>query len=261
MSEALILQCEESLDGIFSAIYDAFVYKKQMPDYDDSISIAIGNTGTPTLFAREITVTCDRTKAARTVETIQRRLGYAVYRTVFYALCHYDEERATVALGYLVRAFSKGSRVWECMADPYVIRVMELSRKVANESNKFQGFLRFRDVGGFLFAEIEPKCQVVLTLQEHFEDRYPNENFIIYDSRRHFAMVHPAYQTSFFVEGEDILEQLHGETWTKVTAQDEYEELWRTYFQTMGIAARENERCQNTLLPKWYRKHMTEFAN
>ena len=26
----LILHCEDSLEGIFTAIYDAFVYKKQM---------------------------------------------------------------------------------------------------------------------------------------------------------------------------------------------------------------------------------------
>ena len=34
----LILHCEDSLEGIFTAIYDAFVYKKQMKQpYRDDI--------------------------------------------------------------------------------------------------------------------------------------------------------------------------------------------------------------------------------
>ncbi|MDD6505113.1 MAG: TIGR03915 family putative DNA repair protein [Lachnospiraceae bacterium] len=260
MSEQIVLRCENSMDGIFTAIYDAFVLKKQMGEYTDSISISIGEGGNYLLFAREVKVDTDGDKANKTVQTIQSKLGFAVYRTVFGALCHYDEDRATVVLGYLVRAFSKGSRVWECLADPYVIRVMELSRKVSNESEKFMGFLRFRDVGGFLFSEIEPKCDVIQSMREHFEDRYPNENFIIYDARHKYALVHPAFRRAFFVEGENILEQLSGEEWTSLTARDEYEELWKQYFASMGIEARENERCQSTLLPKWYRKHMLEFV-
>ena len=48
----LILRCENTIDGMFTAIYDAFVYKKQMGDnYDDSISIAIGDEGEVTLFS------------------------------------------------------------------------------------------------------------------------------------------------------------------------------------------------------------------
>ena len=39
MQEKLILRCEDTLDGIFTAIYDAFVYKKQIGEaYNDSIS-------------------------------------------------------------------------------------------------------------------------------------------------------------------------------------------------------------------------------
>ena len=43
MGEELILRCEDSLEGIFTAIYDAFVYKNKMVHpYRDSISIVPG---------------------------------------------------------------------------------------------------------------------------------------------------------------------------------------------------------------------------
>ena len=264
MSEQLVLCCEERIEGILTAIYDAFVYKNRMKEpYEDNIFIQIGENGNRLLFAREVNVSTDANKAAKTVRAIQTKLGYGIYHTVFYALCHYDEERATVVLGYLVRAFAKGSRITEYLADPYVMRVLELSRKTSNECNKLLGFLRFRDMGGFLFSKLEPKCDDLPLMQEHFQDRYPNENFVIYDALRDYALIHPAYRQSFFVAGDalsDEMGRLMEEDGNALSKTDEYEELWRQYFKTMAIEPRENERCQNNLLPKWYRKNMLEFV-
>ena len=59
MSRELTLRCEDSLDGIFTAIYDAFVYKNQIErPYTDSIKIAIGE-GNLTLFSTELAVAKD----------------------------------------------------------------------------------------------------------------------------------------------------------------------------------------------------------
>ncbi len=254
MSRQLVLCCEDSLDGIFTAIYDAFVYKKHFTEpYTDSIAIQIGKEGNYRLFAEEINIASDSCKAEKTVWAIQKKLGFSVYRTVFYALCHFEEERASIVLGYLVRAFSTGSRIREYLSDPYVMRVMELSRKVANECNKLYGFLRFRDTGRFLFSKIEPKCNVLPILMEHFLDRYPNENFMIYDEKRCYGVVHAVGAEPFFVTDKSFLADFE-------EVPDRYEELWKQYFHTMGISERKNEKCQKNLLPKWYRNHMTEFS-
>lgn len=144
MSEELILRCEDSLEGVFTAIYDAFVYKNRMEKpYTDSIRISVGEADTLSLFAREIAVRTDADKAYKTVHTIRTRLGLSVYDRLLCALCHFARDRATAVLGYLVRGFAKGQRVSEHLADPYVMRIMELSRKVYNEREKFYGFLRF----------------------------------------------------------------------------------------------------------------------
>lgn len=262
--ETIILRCEDSITGILTALFDAFVYKNEMESYEDNISIAIGEGGNLNLFAKEIEVCTDEEKAAKTVYAIYSKLGSSVYQTIFYSLCHFDEDRATIVLGYLVRAFSKGSQIFEYLSDPYVIRVMELSRKAGNECQRLLGFLRFQDVGKFLFAEIEPKCDALPLMQEHFMDRFPNENFIIYDRLRHYAVVHPAFKNCFFVSGvnedgkEEAFLQALGQEQAMVK-EDAYEKLWKSYFESMAIDARFNEKCQNTLLPKWYRKHMLEF--
>ena len=108
MSEQIVLRCEDSLEGIFTALFDAFVCKNKMKaPYTDSISIAVGE-GEMTLFAREIEVQTDAQKVQKTVYSIQSRLGYPVYDTLLHALCHFAEDRGTAVLGYLVRAFAQG---------------------------------------------------------------------------------------------------------------------------------------------------------
>lgn len=93
MSEQIVLRCEDSLEGIFTALFDAFVCKNKMKaPYTDSISIAAGE-GEMTLFAREIEVQTDAQKVQKTVYSIQSRLGYPVYDTLLHALCHFAEDR------------------------------------------------------------------------------------------------------------------------------------------------------------------------
>ena len=253
MSEEMILRSEDSLEGIFTAIYDAFVYKKQMTQpYTDSISIAIGE-GCMTLFAKEVAVETDSRKVEKTVHTIRTRLGYSVYDTLLHALCHFDEERGSVVLGYLVRAFGMGHRISEHLSDSYVMRVMELSRKVENERQRFYGFLRFRDTGTVLVAEVEPKCNLVPLMMDHFTHRFPKETFIIYHEKRKIAAVHEAYHNCVLVAGEEL--NLKGRH------EDAFEALWKQYVATMEIRERHNERCQNNMMPKWYRKYMFEHES
>lgn len=258
-SYRLILRCEDNLEGIFTALYDAFVYKKKIEPYEDNIAIEVGFEGNLSLFAEERIIHTDSNKVRKTAYAISNKLGYSVYDTVFYALCHYDKERANAVLGYLVRAFATGSRIREYMADPYVMRVLELSRKVSNEYQRFCGFLRFRDVGDFLFSQIEPKCDLLPLLVEHFTDRYPNEHFVIYDAIRKYALIHPAFRSCVFVSGDEA--EKFAEFQETSSANDTFEQLWKVYFGCMSIDERANQSCQRNMLPIWYRKNMLEHQS
>ena len=251
---SLMLQCEDSLEGILTALYDAFVEKNKMKDYTDGdISIEIGENHTMFLFAQQIYVETDLDKAQKTLMSIQKKISYLAYKSVLSALCHFDADRGNAVLGFLIKGFPMGAKVMEDMADPYVMRVLELSRKVNNESHLFCGFVRFFDLGKFLYAEIEPKCNVLPQIMDHFSDRYPNEHYVICDKKREIALIHLAFGESFFVSGNEWNIDLEQQ-------EDYFERLWSQYFKTIAIEERLNPRCQNNLIPKWYRKHMPEFV-
>ena len=233
----IILRCDNNINGIFTAIYDAFVYKNQMQKenhevYRDNISIEIGIGGNYTLFSKMIDIETDEVKVQKTILTIQKKLGF------------------------LVRAFKVGQRIMEHMTDKYVMEVFELSRKVNKEADKIRGFIRFSDNGNYLLAHFEPKCDMIPVVMWHFVDRYPGENFVIYDDRRRYAVVHPRLKECFYIN-ESEFKQLERSVPVKT---DSFEQLWKVYFEHTDIRERFNPQCQRNLCPKWYRKNMVEFT-
>lgn len=103
-----------------------------------------------------------------------------------------------------MRAFAQGRGISDQLADPFALRVMELSRKVGNELDKLLGFVRFQDLGSILVAQLAPKCNMVPLMMDHFSDRFPDENFILYDENRNLAAVHEAGHSCVLVSGEQF---------------------------------------------------------
>ena len=198
-------------------------------------------------------------KGAETAEPYDDFLCY-----YFRAACDYDfqcgryvysDTKWRAAAETWKLAYPVGARVTQMLANPCVMRLMELKRKVLNEAHLFKEFLRFDELkGGVLYGKIEPKCDVLPFVSQHFEARFPEEDWIIYDEKRKKAAVHKHGMDIIVVEGQDI-EQLTKELQT----EDEYRELWKVFFNTIGIESRYNPKCQQNHMPEWYRRNMTEF--
>lgn len=168
---------------------------------------------------------------------------------------HYDEDRADAVFNFLKLAYPAGARVTKMLGNPAVMRLMELSRKVSNEAHLFKEFLRFDELkGNVLYGKIEPKCDVLPFVAQHFDERFPEEDWIIYDAKRKKSAVHKHNMDTIFVEGRDM------DHLTKdLQTNDEYRDLWQVFFKTIGIEARYNSKCQQNHMPQWYRKNVTEF--
>lgn len=252
----LVLLHDGTLDGIFTAIYDGFVIKNERykESYNDNISVENIHTYEQQFFREYIVVKTDSDKAAKTVDSIVKKMGVSGYEIAMGVACHFSEEAGEVLFGYLVRGFKMGKAVTNMLTDTYVMRASQLSRKTYNEAHQFREFIRFSDVKGRLYSKIEPKCNILHTLGSHFSYRFPAENWIIYDEKHHVAAVHPQYGEWFLVDDTEVdFERLDA------MAQDEYVDLWKLFVDTIAIEQRKNERCQNNFVPKWHRKNMTEW--
>lgn len=248
MSEQLILRCEDSMEGLFSAIYDAFEHRGKMEKpHAGRISIVIGNNGETS--AGEQIVTTDASKVEKLVRSIQGKLGFPVYDSILRVLCHYDEERASVAFRYLAHAFVKGSGIPR-ENDPQMLKVVEMSHRVENELKKAYSFLSFRRYKEMLLAEIEPKCNLIPLMMDHFADRFYKEDFIIFDVNRKSMVLHEAFQPCALFEGDELPAVDEGD--------DYYQNLWDKCSRPTEMKGRNNKQSNNQNLPSWYRVYMQE---
>lgn len=248
----ITLVCEDSFEGIMTAVYDGWVYMNK--GYD--VSIQPGTEYTPTFFSEYVTIGTDFDKAEKVARSIRVKISNDAYVMVYRTCQHFEEDKADAVFGFLKIGYAVGAKVTKMLGDPSVMRVLELSRKVANESHFFKEFLRFKELkGNILYAKIEPKCSVIPFVSQHFQARFPEENWIIYDEKHVLAAVHPAGKNAILVKDKNI-----DELTKNMETEDGYEDLWKVFYNAIGIEARYNPKCQRNMMPLWYRKNMTEIT-
>lgn len=255
MEEELYLECTDSLEGVFTGIYDAYLRRRPY----STLHLCLGEEENPRLFAVYEKCQVDEGKAAKVARTIGNRLGTETYLAICRALASREADKAeavykTVVTGLKMR---DGRQVMGNLADPYVHRVFELARFTANEVHFHIEFIRFRELeNGILYAPIGPKNNVLTFVVPHFADRLPLENFVIHDQVRNLFAMHPAGKDWYLISGgEEKIEFDHAFS----EGEKRYSELFTSFFHSIAIKERRNATLQRNMLPIRYRKYMTEF--
>lgn len=247
-----ILVCEDSLEGIFTAIYEAY----ELKCIPEETYIQVSEEANYQLFAEYISIDTNVEKAQKVANTLHGRFGIKDYEDICYVVSSHDTEKGqavyqTIANGLKGR---KGGSLFDDLTKPYVLKAMELRRNVWHEAHHYMGFVRFEEMAkGVLFAKVSPKNHILNYLAAHFSDRLPGENFVIGDMGRKIFAVHPRMGEWYLVWGDSI-----GETnWS--TEELEYQELFRCFCNSIAIKERKNIKLQKNLLPLRFREYMTEF--
>ncbi len=189
--EEYYLICEDSLEGIFTGIYDAYLLKKP----HERIHICIGEEENYRLFAVYERHEPDEQKTVKVARTITRDFGSEAYLSICRALASPEADKGEAVYKTIVTGLGMKNKkeVMGNLADPYVHRVFELARFAANEAHYHVEFLRFRELeNGILYAQIGPKNNIITFIMPHFADRLPLENFVIHDEMRNIYALHPA---------------------------------------------------------------------
>jgi probable DNA metabolism protein len=154
---------------------------------------------------------------------------------------------------YIIFGLEKGRDADKYMSDPEFIPVYQAYRQVSREADRFKGFLRFEEIEpGILYAEFEPDHNIIMMVASHFKHRLSGLSWIIHDRKRGTAV--------FFDTKKCVMKQaLDIEFREGDNEKISYGAMWSSYFEAMGIKERKNYRLQRQLVPKKYRKNMTEF--
>lgn len=258
-----IYVCEDSLTGIFSGIYE--VWKRKMTA--EEADLEVGDSFERRLFCEYIFCKAEERKALAVIRMIQKNLGADVYEKISYALLSADRRKAEMVFRAMLEAkkLSRKDRLMEHLGNEAVRAVFGMYRQVANEAHHYKGFVRFRELKNkTLFAKIEPKHAVLPCIAEHFADRFPQENWVIYDKTHEVFLIHEKGKRYYFLQQYMCMKGDSGsaQNITGGFSEEEmdYEALWKEFVQSISVAERENRALQNQNLPLRFRTNLVEFS-
>jgi probable DNA metabolism protein len=246
----LILLTDGSFEGLLSAIF--YAYKKLLnPD-----KIRARNGHQPGLFERQIEIETDITNSDRVWRGLKQHLGRHMCRQIYLAHLTKNEEINTLIYRYVRATMPPKPESFQEQGTTAAIEIERLSHKVSLEAHRMKGFTRFSKIGqNFYVAQINPRYDVLPLIRRHFESRYADQQWIIYDTARGYGIFYDMASSSEV--------QLPADNFSVLTTSDklkdqEYQNLWKQYFESVNISQRNNPRAHLRLLPRRYWKYLPE---
>ena len=150
-------------------------------------------------------------------------------------------------------------------ADADVLAVTNIARRVLHEQLRMKQFIRFQKAkDGTYLGVVSPDHNVLPIITDHFQDRFNDQPWLIYDAKRHYGYYYDGHAAPIRVTFEDEaavpFDLRNGKMDADVLSDNDqlFQDLWRTYFKAICIKERMNPRKQLQDMPRRYWKYMTE---
>ena len=253
--EEYYLLCEDSLEGIFTGVYDAYLLKQPL----ERVHLLTREEENYRLFAQYQKCEPNVLKTRKVAARVIRSFGMDTYFSFCEVAASHEEDKAEAILRTVVHGLTGhlGYALMNDLRDPGVYRAFAMARNVGKEIHFHKEFLRFEELeSGILYAQIGPKNNIITFIMPHFADRLPLENFVIHDVKRNIFALHEPRKDWYLVYDPEGMDKIKYKVSDK---EQHYSELFVEFFHTIAIKERKNSGLQLNMLPLRYREYMTEF--
>ncbi|GGH78314.1 putative DNA metabolism protein [Filimonas zeae] len=242
-----------SFPGLLTAIFEVYEYKLN----DVRLATADSN---PVLFGEQREVVTDASKAKRVWQGIGNCISGEARHQLYQAYLSELDTMPQTLLAYFQYAFFKQTNVHEDFSHPAVLTVHQTVRKVYREKHRMEAFVRFSETtDGLFYAVVEPDFDVLPLIAEHFEKRYADQRWVIYDCRRKYGIFYDLSSVQV-VEMNFSPDMLQGKDASAAWNEKEagFQHLWQQYFNSVNIASRKNTALHIRHMPLRYWKYLPE---
>ncbi len=269
-----------TMDGLLTAVFDAFAFKEQPEQL-----LAEGDA-LPLFCDRVYQVSTLEEKAQRVWAGLEKHLTREAMKLISVSWLSELRELNTPLFLYICKVFRHGD-ISRHFADSDVLAVTNIARRVLHEQLRMKQFIRFQKAkDGTYLAVVSPDHNVLPIITDHFQDRFNDQPWPIYDAKRHYGYYYAPASTLPHARAGNGAEKFPSSHLgvsgvIRVTFEDEaavpfslangkldadalssddqlLQDLWRTYFKAICIRERMNPRKQLQDMPRRYWKYMTE---
>ena len=250
----IIFHYDKTFEGLLTAVFDAY-NRRTFPDK------LLGLEELEPLFVDEsYTVITQTDKSERVWQGLGKKVQQITRNMLTYVWLSELPGSDELMFRYIRKAFDSKQSIELNFTDDDVLEMRNMARKVDKERMRLIELVRFQKAADdIFFAPVSPDHNSLPLTLEHFKDRFSDQKWIIYDTRRNYGFYYDLKTvTEMTLDSTDLFPE--GKLDEKMMAEDEklYQDLWRGYFKSMTIKERINLKLQRQHLPKRYWKYLTE---
>jgi probable DNA metabolism protein len=243
-----------TFEGLLTVVFEAYE-RKAWPTAIEQEHLA-----QPSMFGETIAVVADEQKAQRVWRGLQKKLSVGALRELYYTYLWEQPGFEQTIFSYIKLALDSAENIEGNYAAPCVLQVQQAAKQVHREKHRMEAFVRFQKTAdGLFYATVSPDFNVLPLILSHFQKRYADQRWTIYDTGRRYGLYYDLHTTSFMkLELPPQQRQSAVVGAAMDMEEDKYRQLWQVYFDHVNIPERKNPKLHLRHLPKRYWKYLSE---
>ena len=245
---------DKTFEGFLSLVFDAY-NRKLFPDI-------ISDKEEPSLFDINLyTIITDEIKAKRVWKGLHKKLSKSACEMLSIVYLSELPNIEMLLFRYIQKAFAANKSIEMNFGDSDVLQTSKIYKQVTREAERMRMFVRFQKTAdGIFFAPIEPLYNVLPLVIDFFEDRFADQQWIVYDIKRRYGFYYDLNKTVEITFDNLDFNFETGKLNPEQAAEDEllFQQLWKNYFKAISIKERTNLKLQRQHLPVRFWKFLPE---
>ncbi len=248
---------DKTFEGLLCCVFLAFD-TKETPD----ILLSYGEAK-PLFLEKTFHIVTEEAKAKRVWQGLEKKISQSACHMLLYVWLSELPEADLLIFRYICKAFQSPASIELNFGDADVLRCAEIYKKVSQSRQKVIQFVRFQKTSdGIFFAAVSPDFNVISLVADHFRNRYADQPWIIFDTKRKFGLYYDLHKTEEITFNESPVSASGKLKEDQADAEELlYQQMWKDYFKTMAIKERVNLKLQRQHMPVRYWKYLTEMSD
>lgn len=249
------LTYDSSFEGFLTVVFECYARKL------NPVDICTEEAFQTKLFTQREFIPSNQEKSGRVWRGYQKKLHKRNKDLPLMAFLSAEPGIEMMLYRFLKRVFETKGSIETDFADQDVLQLKKLEKKVIQDSLRILQFLRFQKTkDDIYFATIEPRYDVLPFSVKHFENRFADQKWLIYDLKRNYGVYYDLNKSHEVVLTEKTFNPIDGKVNKDILEETEYfyQILWKDYFDHINIEERKNLKLQRQHMPQRYWKFLPE---
>jgi probable DNA metabolism protein len=246
---------DNTFEGLLTCVFEAF-NRREFPQR------IVRTDDVPPLFTESFRVITDEDKSERVLKALRKKISSSALRMLFVDFLSELEGIEIVIFRYIRKAVIASKSIEMNFADADVLELSKVYKKVIREEERVRQFVRFQKTAdNIYFAVIEPVYNVLLLSANFFKNRYADQQWIVYDTKRKYGLFYDLTTVETVCFDNLDISLASGSVNPEKLDESElnFRNLWRDYLKAITISERINPKLQRQHMPVRFWKYLIEM--